>query len=158
MPLEWKLAVVFLWLVVIVLLLVVLATVRQVGVLLLRMGPRGPLALSSGPRVGVSAPRVDGLDFVVNEKKDGTVKKTVLLFTAPKCPSCKEILPAFKAVAKSYEGKAKFHVLEQDIFEKPFSTYNIKEVPYAVAIDSNGVVVSKGVVNNIDHIEEMLKI
>lgn len=153
MSTEWKVAIIVLWIGLVLLYFITLSIVRQVGILLLRVGPRSPLVLSSGPTIGKVAPTIPGL-FLTNDKNG---HQTVLLFVSKGCPSCHQILQAANSVKKDYRN-INLHLLNQNQFREAFSVYGISEVPYAVKIDSDGIVRMKGVVNNIDHLEEFLNL
>ena len=90
-----------LWLLVLTLSAVVLALVRQVGVLHERVAPAGALMLRRGLTVGEPAPVLDVADLeghphqLGRERSDG--RSTLLLFVSPTCPVCKTLLPAVKS-------------------------------------------------------------
>ena len=87
-----------LWVLVLVLAAVVLALVRQIGLLHERIAPAGALMLNRGLTVGEPAPIVevadlDGLAHQVGRARaDG--RSTLLLFVSPSCPVCEALLPA----------------------------------------------------------------
>ena len=94
-----------LWVLVLVLAAVLLALVRQLGVLHERIAPAGALMLNRGLKVGDAAPRARGgrprrgrLTRVGAARADG--RSTLLLFVSPTCPVCKTLLPAVKSSRK----------------------------------------------------------
>src|SRR5262249_44041602 len=95
---------VVLWVLVVVLACVVLALVRQVGVLHERLAPAGALMLNRGLAVGQPAPQVEVADLQGRTQKVGGARadgrSTLLLFVSPSCPVCKSVLTAVKSSRK----------------------------------------------------------
>lgn len=164
--------------------IVLLALIQQVGVLLLRMGPRGPLNVSvaGGPETGRPAPDigsdVDGrpVSLVVDGAGGGDgVQGTVVVFASPTCGSCTLVPGAVSALARSY-GELRFCVIASGDarlvggYRRQFpgqvqvvaddgrltSAYSVTDLPYAVFVDGAGVVRQKGIVNNREHLEELV--
>ena len=173
-------AVVLLWAVVIGLALLVVALLRQVGVLHERLGPVGALTLPGGPQVGNAAPRfdleaIDGRDVVIGGSSQG--RTTLLFFLSPSCPICKSLLPVIKSIARE-EGDRLQVVLASDgdheaqrkmveregleAFPLVLSTplgmaYQVSKLPHAVLIDEQNLIVAKGLVNNREHLESLFE-
>ena len=97
-----------LWVLVVVLALVVLALVRQVGVLHERITPVGALMLAKGLKVGEAAPAMSVLDVAGRSLAIGGTRtdglSTLLMFVAPDCPVCAQLVPALKAIASQEAG------------------------------------------------------
>src|SRR5437879_8510471 len=95
---------VVLWILVLVLSAVVLALVRQLGVLHERIAPAGALMLNRGPAVGEPAPVLEVADLEGHAHQVGAARadgrSTLLLFVSPSCPVCKSLLPAVKSSRK----------------------------------------------------------
>src|SRR5262245_42650077 len=93
---------VILWIVVLVLAGVVVALVRQVGVLHERVAPAGALVGRAGPRIGEAAPRLTLSDWsgrpITLGGLDEAGKSTLLVFVSPTCPVCKTMLGILDAV------------------------------------------------------------
>ena len=93
-----------LWVLVLVLTAVVLALVRQLGVLHERIAPAGALMLNRGPAVGEPAPLMEVADLEGQAHQLGSARadgrSTLLLFVSPSCPVCKTLLPAVKSSRK----------------------------------------------------------
>ena len=168
-----------LWITVVVLAVVVLALVRQVGVLHERVAPVGALATGSGPKVGELAAelKVSALSGETirlgGEDSDG--KSTLLFFLSPTCPVCKTLLPTLARVAHeegpqlrlvfASDGRAAEHAafVEEHKLERSsyvLSTelglaYQVAKLPYAVLIDSTGILRAKGLVNTREHVESL---
>src|ERR1700730_504486 len=93
-----------LWILLLVVSAVVLALVRQLGVLDERIAPAGALMLNRGPAVGEPAPVLDVNDLEGRAHQVGAARadgrSTLLLFVSPTCPGCKSLLPAGKSSRK----------------------------------------------------------
>jgi methylamine dehydrogenase accessory protein MauD len=172
---------VILWVAVVVLTAVVVALVRQIGVLYERVAPAGALMVARGPAVGDRAPVVaaavlaGGVRDVGGVRDDG--RSTLLFFLSPTCPVCKELLPALRAIAREERGRVDI-VLASDgpraeheafvrrerledlpyVLSAPLGvTYEVGKLPYAVLIDGAGVVRAKGLVNTREHLESLFE-
>lgn len=94
-----------LWIVVLALAALVVALVRQIGVLHERIAPVGALARASALEVGQPAPRfeLDDLDRAnggsgarVRIGFAGEPGATLVFFLSPECPVCKQLLPTLR--------------------------------------------------------------
>jgi methylamine dehydrogenase accessory protein MauD len=160
------------------LILTVLALARQIGVLFERVAPVGALTLDHGPKIGGIAPRLklqtlSGESITVGEAGD---RSQMFFFLSPTCPVCKKLLPALRALATAErdhlqivlasdgdtaehrafwqrEKLALPYVLSEDLG----MTFQIGRLPYAVVISPDGIVRAKGLVNNREQIESLLK-
>ena len=170
-----------LWLAVIALAGLVLALVRQIGVLHARIAPVGALATQAGPRPGETAPRLEVEDWsgrslrLGGRSEDG--RSTLLFFLSPRCPVCKELLPALDAVAQAErdwlrvvwasDGARAEHaalVEQHGLADRPFvlSTplalaYRVGQLPFAVLVDAEGDVRAAGIVNTREHLESLFE-
>jgi methylamine dehydrogenase accessory protein MauD len=169
-----------LWVAVLVLAAVVVALVRQIGVLHERLAPAGALSLASGATVGVAAPVVTALDIagvahtIGAPASDG--RDTLLFFLSPSCPVCKVLLPVLGSLANTEASR--LHVLlasdgpraEHEAFalrerlafpyllSAPLGVaYRVGKLPWAVLIDAAGVVRASGLVNSREHLESLLE-
>jgi methylamine dehydrogenase accessory protein MauD len=170
-----------LWLLVIVLAGVVLALVRQVGILYERVAPAGALAVQGGPKVGERAPELvvetwsgDSL-HLGGASADG--RSTLLFFASPSCPVCKSLLPVLASVEASERAWLRAVVAsdgpraEHERFvaqhglargDYVLSTalglaYQVAKLPHAVLIDETGVVRAAGLVNTREHLESLFE-
>jgi len=170
-----------LWTVVLVLAGVVVALVRQIGVLYERVAPAGALMVARGPKVGEQAPvvAVEDLDgrarALGDARADG--RSTLVFFLSPTCPVCKTLLPALRSVARTERAwldvvlasdgpraeHERFVRAERlEIFPYVLSaplgvTYEVGKLPYAVLLDGAGVVRAKGLVNTREHLESLFE-
>jgi len=168
---------VLLWIVVLALAAVVVALVRQIGVLHERLRPAGALALQVGPRVGDPAPVVEAADLAGAAHRIGTPsgdgRDTLLFFLSPTCPVCKALLPVLASLARdglrvlvASDGPRDEHAAfaARERIELPYllSTplglaYRVGKLPWAVLIDGAGTVRAQGLVNTREHLESLLE-
>lgn len=170
----WLASYLALWALVIVLALVVVALARQVGVLHLRLGPRGALEVDDeGPPLGeapepADAPALGGEVLTIG----GPGTPQLVLFVSPGCPVCREVLPSLPAVARAAR-LAPVVVSDAPLDETPHAyrdlpdvpvvpspdvarAYAVPGTPYAVVLDVMGVVRAKGTVNNLEQMEGLV--
>lgn len=168
------------WIVIVGLALVVFAMVRQIGVLHQRIAPAGALMISQGVKVGAPAPvmtlkTLKGEEVTIGGSAGGL--STLLMFVAPDCPVCAQLLPAVMSIARdevaglrvvfASDGKDADHVAFArgkglDAFPYVISTelgmtYQVAKLPYAVLLDGQGVLVAQGLVNNREHLESLFE-
>lgn len=168
---------VLLWIAVLVLGAVVVALVRQVGVLHERLRPAGALALSSGPRVGDAAPVLEATDLAGVAHAVGAAaadaRDTLLFFLSPTCPVCKALLPVLASLSRdglrvllASDGPRDEHAafVARERIELPYLlsnplglAYHVGKLPFAVLIDGAGVVRAQGLVNTREHLESLLE-
>ena len=170
-----------LWILLIGLALTVVALARQIGVLHERIAPAGALMVSGGPKVGEASPVLDVVDIAGQEYSIGTVredaKSTLLFFLSPNCPVCKTLLPVLKSSQKSERDwldilltsdgdSAEQQALIEEYKLQEFSyilssnlgmTYQVGKLPFAVLLDNEGIIRSKGLVNSREHLESLFE-
>jgi len=172
---------VVLWALVLALSAVVLALVRQLGVLHERIAPAGALMLNRGLTVGEPAPALDvtALDGrplrVGAARSDG--RSTLLLFVSPTCPVCKTLLPA--VIASGRDERAWMDVIlasdgelaaqrefvrAQGLEGVPYVVsaalglaYQVSRLPFAALLDERGVLRARGLVNSREHLESLFE-
>ncbi len=172
---------VLLWVVLVVLSVVVLALVRQVGVLHERIAPVGALMLAKGLRIGEVAPSVPVADLAGRPVAIGGARPNgrtqLLMFVSPTCPVCKVLLPVLKSSTKSEQSWLDV-VLASDgdlteqrrfveangledfpyVLSAPLGlTYQVSRLPYAVLIDAEGVLRARGIINSREHLESLFE-
>ena len=172
---------VVLWVLMLVMVAVQLAVLRQVGVLHERIAPLGALTIDRGPKEGESAPVFDLVDLGGRRVRIGGPQEagwsTLLFFLSPTCPVCKKMLPILKSLAHAEQkwlrivlasdGERDEHdrfvaahalgdfpyVLSQDVG----LAFRVGKLPYAVLIDAAGVVRAKGLINTREHLESLIE-
>ena len=172
------LSAVFAWVVILALVVAVLALARQVGVLHMRVAPAGALTTSGGPSVGASSPAIpaktlDGATVSVGGPAPGSALR-LLMFVSAACPLCKNLIPMAKSFARDERVQLIFvgddapnvqagMVEAQGLKGYQFingpevgMAYEVGKLPYAVLLDAEGVVLSKGLVNSREHLESLV--
>ncbi len=170
-----------LWILVLVLAGVLLAVVRQLGVLHERITPAGALMLNRGLTVGEAAPELEVVDLVGKSvhvgarRSDG--RSTLLLFVSPTCPVCKTLLPAVKSSRKDERdwmdvvlasdgdvNEQRAFVRAQGLEAIPYVVsaalglaYQVSRLPFAALLDENGVLRARGLVNSREHLESLFE-
>jgi methylamine dehydrogenase accessory protein MauD len=172
-----------LWVVVVALSALVLALLRQVGILHERIAPAGALATATTLEVGNRAPSVAATDWSGAVRTVGAPDpegvSTLLLFVSPTCPVCKTLLPiAQTTVAAESRQRTTRLVLASDgprseheafVRDQQLNrygyvlsaslglAYGVAKLPWAVLIDADGVVRARGLVNTREHLESLFE-
>jgi methylamine dehydrogenase accessory protein MauD len=170
-----------LWVLVVVLAIVVLALVRQVGVLHERIAPAGALMISKGLKIGELAPALAVTDLderpltLGGARADGL--STLLMFVSPTCPVCKALLPVLTASRRSERSwlqvllasdgeiaSQRAFVAEHGLEAFPYNvsaslgmTYQVSRLPFAVLIDADGILRARGLINSREHLESLFE-
>ena len=168
----------FAWIVILLLVVAVLALARQVGVLHMRVAPAGALTTAGGPAVGNMAPAVPALTLDGGKQTVGGgapgVPLRLLMFVSATCPLCKALIPMAKSFARDERTQLIFvgddapqvqralierHGLESYLFingPEVGQAFAVGKLPYAVLLDADGVILSKGLVNSREHLESLV--
>jgi methylamine dehydrogenase accessory protein MauD len=171
-----------LWIVVVALLVVVLALLRQVGVLHERIAPVGALVVGKGPTLGEAAPLLDLADIDGRPVRIGGARAdghgTLLLFVSPTCPVCKTLMPAVRSSRAAERGWLDLvlasdgdtpeahhrYVHEHGLATVPYvistplgMSYQVSRLPQAYLIDAQGVLRARGLVNSREHLESLFE-
>lgn len=170
-----------LWVVVVGLAGLVLALLRQIGLLHERIAPAGALLGREGPRPGEAAPPLELVDWNGRALSlggdDPESRGTLLFFVSPTCPVCKVLLPTVADVCRdedrglrlvvASDGRREEHAdfvrahgLERGHYVLSTElglAYQIGRLPYAVLIDERGVVRARGLVNSREHLESLFE-
>lgn len=129
-----------------VLTVLVLALYRQVGVLEQRLGPRSALELAEeGPALGAAVPALEELRGRGSE---------LVAFASPGCTLCARLEPALAALER--EG-LDVHRVDQAARPDDAARFGVPGTPFVVFV-IDGVVVSKGLVNTLEQIEELIAV
>ena len=173
-------AMILLALVVAFLFLMNLALARELGRIQVRLGPLGARMMDSGPKIEEVGPSFKGLsDHLGRATSVGghRDKAQLLMFTGPKCSTCKSLLPGIKALARAErhdlevvmisDGTAEEHAafLAGANIRDEFAYVDAREVgiayqvgttPYGVILDARGKIRAKGLCNQMAHVESLL--
>jgi len=170
-----------LWFLLIGLALTVVALARQIGVLHERIAPAGALMVRGGPKVGEASPVLDVTDITGRDYSIGAARaddrSTLLFFLSPNCPVCKTLLPVLKSSQKSERDWLDILLTsdgdsaEQQAFIEEYKlqdfsyilssdlgmTYQVGKLPFAVLLDGEGIIRSKGLINSREHLESLFE-
>jgi methylamine dehydrogenase accessory protein MauD len=171
---------IFLWILVLVLLTVVLALVRQVGILYERIAPAGAQTATSGIKAGEEMPVVETQTLEGQALrlggKSSSGKCTLLFFLSLSCPVCKTLLPVMQAIRNSEAGWLDI-VLASDGDREEHRTWlrkqgmeswnyvlspqlgmtmQVGQLPFAALVDENGILRARNPVNSREQIENMV--
>ena len=149
----WAAAFVAQWLLVLVLAVVIVALARQVGILHLRLGPRGALEVDAeGPALGEAPPATPGIDAAGSRVLvGGPGLARLILFSSPTCPICEDVAPGIAAAAAAVRMAPM--VLHDPALEH---AYGVPGTPFLLVMDELGVVRAKGTVNNLEQVEGLV--
>ena len=166
------------WLLILAMGFALLALARQVGVLHLRVAPAGALTTAGGIGVGdrpaaIEASLLGGGRTVVGGAAPGAGLR-LLMFVSAQCPLCKAMIPTAKSFARHERVALTFVgdddpaaqralIAQQGIDAYPFvngpevgQAFGVSKLPFAVLLDADGVVLSKGLVNSREHLESLV--
>jgi thiol-disulfide isomerase/thioredoxin len=148
----WVASYVLLWLAVLFLGAVVVALLRQVGVLHARLQPLGVHPAGEGPETGTVAPPLPDVSY-----EDAAA--TLVAFTSPTCAVCHELSPSLRALAEQYDD---VRVVEVSLGSgvgaaAVFASFAVRSTPYLVAVSGDGVVRGAGVANSLEQAEVLLE-
>ncbi len=169
---------IFGWVVILALVVAVLALARQVGVLHMRVAPAGALTTAGGPAVGaqsgaIPATTLDGAAVVIGGPAPGSALR-LLMFVSATCPLCKNLIPMAKSFARDERVQLIFigddtpdaqraMIAQQGLGGYQFingpdvgQAYAVGKLPYAILLDADGVILSKGLVNSREHLESLV--
>jgi methylamine dehydrogenase accessory protein MauD len=179
MSILWLLSTVIFWVIVLLLGFLVFGMLRALGVLSWRLEQLEATTPKRLGRDGLKAgrkapdftlPSIDGKEVSLH---DFAGRKVLLVFTQSGCSPCKKIVPELNRLGSaeqvlvvnngdleaarqwSAESSARFPVLAQTQFSIS-KKYEVFATPFAFLIDAKGVIVSKGVINNRQHIGYVL--
>ncbi len=172
---------VILWILVLALMALVFALVRQIGVLYERVAPAGALMASKGLKTGEEIPvfdleTLDGKAIRIGGNHDSG-KSTLLFFLSPTCPVCKTLIPVLEAMRKTEsswlriilasDGNEEEHrqwLRERKLESWPYilsphlgMTMQVAKLPFAALVDEKGVLCARGLVNSREHIESLFE-
>jgi methylamine dehydrogenase accessory protein MauD len=169
---------VMLWILLVVVGVALLGLARQVGVLHMRVAPAGALTTAGGVGTGdqsaaIGVQTVDGDTLTIGGPANGTSLR-LLLFVSAQCPLCKAMIPMAKSFAHAERVALTFvgdddapvqraMIAQHGLEAYPFvngpevgQTFGVAKLPFAVLLDAEGVVLSKGLVNSREHLESLI--
>lgn len=169
-----------LWIVIIILLIVVYALARQIGILHERVAPVGALMPTEGPKIGeiVKPLKLETIDNNPIDIGGEKAFKTLIYFISPTCPICKSLLPVVLSLDKHEGDKLQIVFASDGEDEKAHINYakdhqlenypyvvsqtlgmqmGVNKLPFAVLINEQGVLRGRGLVNSREHLESLLQ-
>jgi hypothetical protein len=144
------------------------AVLRQVGVMLVRLGPGYARPLYQGPRKGEYL----GLKFAGLWRGEKQSRPTLFIFASSLCPICESVRKACKLVASHWSRVADIvFIYEAEesapqneaanvlIWSHPrlMDELEIRLVPYGVMTDATATVVAAGLISNASQLESLLE-
>ncbi|MFZ3591776.1 methylamine dehydrogenase [Bacillus sp. DJP31] len=165
---------IILWLLIVPLIILNLVLFRQLGIMV--MGTARGIN-DSGVPIGKKLPFFESynLEGVRWNLGNEVGKPSLFLFVSPRCTECKKILPDFikitsiykvnpilfifaeKEEAREYIKKIGYKGQSLIISHEQAMSLDVSATPFAYAIDSEGIVKEKGLVNTYGHIEKYVK-
>lgn len=179
----WDASFAALWILALIQTVVLISLVRQVGVLLLRVGqvfaPRSGSGPSSGDRLTIpeiNSPEAAGpWGRYGGEQKSGE-RRRVLLFTSPDCGLCRDLVPSANAVAQKYASEFEIIIVADGEFDEMLEwaeetrakipvvavpdvvkKHDIPGTPFAAIVDDRNIVLASGWVNYLEHLESLMR-
>jgi methylamine dehydrogenase accessory protein MauD len=172
---------ILLWLLLAGLAAVVVALVRQIGVLHERIGPAGALLLKRGLKIGEPVPAIAVTDLSGHGVTIGAPsdrgRSTLLVFLSPTCPVCKVLLPVLKSsradesawlelilASDGSEDEHRRFVAANGLRDIPYvlsselgMSFQVERLPFAAIIDEHGVLRARGLINSREHLESLFE-
>ena len=143
----WEASYAVLWLAVVALVVLVLSLYRQVGVLHLRIGPRGALEEEGeGPELGSTA----------DHPAVPPGRATLVAFTSAGCPVCHQIVPGLRVLERDPALAVVHAAYEEHGGRELHAAFDVPGTPYAVYLDADGVIRAKGTVNTLEQLESLV--
>ncbi len=168
---------ILLWVVVLVQLGVIFALARQIGILFERVSPVGAMISDAGPALGdkvaaLELPNLNGPGLTLGQAEG---RSQLIFFLSTSCPICKALLPALKSIRTdeqswldvilASDGREQLHrrlIETEKLGAFPYvlsselgMSFKVSKLPFAVLIDKDGKVVTKGLVNSREQLESL---
>lgn len=159
---------------------IILALLRQVGILSLRIGPAGARLAEDGPDLDSLVPALDLVDIdhegarlVIPAPHVGI---SLIVFISPKCQICDNLMIGFRTLSRQVLNVSwaivafsevsecrefrRRHQLRDVLFchaeDAVWDKFKLRSTPFALVLDAQGRVLSKGLVNHIEHLESLV--
>jgi len=149
-------------------LLVMILIVRQLGIVMVTVGPVGARETASGPRIGENI-SLQTRQLISFEPE----KVTLMIFGSRSCAVCDLIKKSAFELHRYWQSNAGFvFVYDDETSDRPEksegnipfyqnkelrNTLGIKMLPFALVVDNRGYVKSQGLVNDISQLESLLE-
>ena len=127
----------------------VLALAREVGILRLQLAPQAALEIADeGPPVGEWTPLAER--FELPER----ARLALAVFSSPGCALCRSLAPAVASLGR--DPLVALRVLDEERDADAWRELGIPGSPFAVVLDRDGIVRSKGTFNTLAQLEGLL--
>jgi methylamine dehydrogenase accessory protein MauD len=168
-----------LWLITMVLIVGVGAMIRQIGLINRRIPPVGSRMGTAGPDVNELAPDLHHTDVLGRRVSLGKERerRTLLIFLSPRCRVCEDVAPGIRSLARSERATTDVVLVSESPPESLrmfvdrlgltsipavasvgiLQEYAVWTTPYAVLVNEQGLVTTKGVVNDIEDLESIVR-
>ncbi len=133
---------------------------------------------NAGPDIGERVPTLEatGIQGELVHIPSAAGSRVLLVFVSPGCTTCAKLAPALLSlqreprlevilagIAGDDKGGRRFLMANHLNFayipgKLPMLKYKVALAPYALLIDSDGIVVSKGMVNSLEDLESILNV
>jgi methylamine dehydrogenase accessory protein MauD len=169
----WLASYVILWGVVIALGVLLITTLRLVGVLHHRLGPVGALVVDEGPRLDELL--VTELATSVPALRFPRERDVLMVFLSDRCPSCLNLMDSLIAFSRRNaesvdvlllpaggglreDGPIASHAAGLRLVPEPSlaKALQIAMTPFGLWVDRAGITRGKGIVNHIEHLDSLL--
>ena len=128
--------------------LALFALARELGELRLAVAPQAALSLEhEGPEIGGRVALVERFD------RDAPLKLAV--FSSPDCPLCTALEPSLRLLANDPE--VELRVFGEHDDADAWEALAVPGSPYAVVLDTDGIVLSKGTFNSLYQLESLVR-
>ncbi|MCH8815474.1 MAG: hypothetical protein IH957_10345 [Chloroflexi bacterium] len=159
--------------------ILIIAFARELGVILVRLGPVTARPTPDGPTIGERIEALELSDLHGRTYNISACKtERLLVFVSPTCPGCDELLPGLRTLGAEFgvtprvfaisskEGTpGDFDYAKRLAPHVPYicdpglhDRFGVHTSPYAVLLDHDNVVKAKGVANNLQHLESLFSL
>lgn len=161
-----------------VFLLLLIAITRELGMILVRIGPTGVRNTTDGLSISetVESLEVEAIDGRTVRISATKFQPKLLAFLSPRCDACAGLVPALRTLASAYAGELTVvaissgtpspedhamadrlgplvpYVCSTDLAQR----FKIHTAPYVTLLDAENVVRAKGIANTLQHLESLL--
>lgn len=127
----------------------VLALAREVGLLRLQLAPQGALEIADeGPPVGERSALADRFELPPR------ARLAVAIFSSPACRLCQSLEPAVTTLGR--DPFVAVEIFDEEDDADVWRELGVPGSPFAVVLDTGGVVRAKGTFNSLGQLEGML--
>jgi len=166
----WMASYVILWILAAVLVVAVIGLYRQLGLLHLRMGNTGALDVEGqGPPLGQKVSQMELTDLAGEVHEVGVGQEALLVILSVGCSACERLLPSLQVYGQDHRTivvtggvPEAANDLSSRLGKVPvvwnrrvIDDFAVTLPPFAIRVDSKGLVVGRGIVNNLGQLEEL---